>query len=182
MVLTRRYYIHIISTRAKLHAVVLSIGMLQVGLLLCFGVCTCGTWYLVYICIYLPLPRMIRDSLFCSRLSVCLSVFIPLLSCMLNLLEPQSRFGDKLLIIWVVCPQNGTAVLKGLSSQPLLLGIIYVPVFVIRPAFSRYIFSPLPLRFSSRRRRACRTCIHLSECSAQRSLTSLDCEYAQKKF
>ena len=29
-------------------------------------------------------------------------------------LEPQSRFGDKLLDIWMVCPQNGTAVLKGL--------------------------------------------------------------------
>ena len=29
-------------------------------------------------------------------------------------LEPQSRFGDKLLEHWVVCPQNGTAVLKGL--------------------------------------------------------------------
>ena len=29
-------------------------------------------------------------------------------------LEPQSRFGDKLLEIRVECPQNGTAVLKGL--------------------------------------------------------------------
>ena len=36
-------------------------------------------------------------------------------------LEPQSRFGDKLLEIRVVCPQNGTAVLKGLrqlSTKP----------------------------------------------------------------
>ena len=24
-------------------------------------------------------------------------------------LEPQSRFGDKLLEIWLVCSQNGTA-------------------------------------------------------------------------
>ena len=31
-------------------------------------------------------------------------------------LEPQSRFGDKLLEIWQVCPQNGTAVLKGLKE------------------------------------------------------------------
>ena len=30
-------------------------------------------------------------------------------------LEPQSRFGDKLLDIRLVCPQNGTAVLKGSS-------------------------------------------------------------------
>ena len=33
-------------------------------------------------------------------------------------LEPQSRFGDTLLEVWVVCPQNGTAVLKGLSEEP----------------------------------------------------------------
>ena len=29
--------------------------------------------------------------------------------------EPQSRFGETLLEIWLVCPQNGTAVLKGLK-------------------------------------------------------------------
>ena len=29
-------------------------------------------------------------------------------------LEPQSRFGDKLLKFQVVCPQNGTAALRGL--------------------------------------------------------------------
>ena len=33
-----------------------------------------------------------------------------------NLLEPQSRFGDKLLGIRLVCPQHGTAVLKGLRN------------------------------------------------------------------
>ena len=33
---------------------------------------------------------------------------------LLTPLEPQSRCGDKLLEIWVVCTQNGTAVLKGL--------------------------------------------------------------------
>ena len=32
-----------------------------------------------------------------------------------TLLEPQSRFGDKPVKFQVVCPQNGTAVLKGLS-------------------------------------------------------------------
>ena len=32
----------------------------------------------------------------------------------LTLSGPQSRFGDKVLEIWAVCPQNGTAVLKGL--------------------------------------------------------------------
>ena len=35
---------------------------------------------------------------------------------LLTPLEPQSRFGDKLLEIWVFCPQNGTAVLKGLRN------------------------------------------------------------------
>ena len=33
-------------------------------------------------------------------------------------LEPQSRFGGKLLEIRVVCPQHGTAVLKGLNEGP----------------------------------------------------------------
>ena len=36
-------------------------------------------------------------------------------------LEPQSRFGDKVLEIRVNCPQNGTAVLKGLSRRVALL-------------------------------------------------------------
>ena len=35
-------------------------------------------------------------------------------------LEPQSRFGDKPVNFQVVCPQNGTAALKGLIN--LLLG------------------------------------------------------------
>ena len=34
----------------------------------------------------------------------------------LTLLEPQSHFGDKALKLQVVCPQNGTAVLKGLRG------------------------------------------------------------------
>ena len=37
-----------------------------------------------------------------------------LLMCYLTLLEPRSRFGDKLPRIRLLCPQNGTAVLKGL--------------------------------------------------------------------
>ena len=32
---------------------------------------------------------------------------------LITLLEPQSRFGDQPLKFQVVCPQNGTAVLKG---------------------------------------------------------------------
>ena len=35
----------------------------------------------------------------------------------LTLLEPQSRFGDKPVKFQVVCPQHGTAVLKGLSRK-----------------------------------------------------------------
>ena len=35
----------------------------------------------------------------------------------LTLLEPQPRFGDKPLKFQVVCPQNGTAVLKGLNNK-----------------------------------------------------------------
>ena len=35
----------------------------------------------------------------------------------LTLLEPKSRFGDKPLKFRVVCPQNGTAVLKGLKGR-----------------------------------------------------------------
>ena len=36
---------------------------------------------------------------------------------LLTLLEPQSRFGDKRVKFQVVCPQHGTAVLKGLSIE-----------------------------------------------------------------
>ena len=43
------------------------------------------------------------------------------------LLEPQSRFGDKPLKLQVVCPQSGTAVLKGLSLLfGLASGMIYI--------------------------------------------------------
>ena len=38
-------------------------------------------------------------------------------------LEPQSRFGDKLLENLMVCPQNGTAVLKGLNAIAVEKGL-----------------------------------------------------------
>ena len=49
----------------------------------------------------------------------------------LTLLEPQSRFGEKPLKFQVVCPQNGTAVLNGLSRLGLkdctrVVGTIYL--------------------------------------------------------
>ena len=60
--------------------------------------------------------------------------FIPTCDCAfftLTLLEPQSRFGDKPIKFQVVCPQNGTAVLKRLTvlstrrhlAQPLSVPI-----------------------------------------------------------
>ena len=39
----------------------------------------------------------------------------------LTLLGPQPRFGGILLTIWVVCPQNGTAALKGLTWLPAII-------------------------------------------------------------
>ena len=39
----------------------------------------------------------------------------------LTLLEPKSRFGDRPVKFQVVCPQNGTAVLKGLSENKELI-------------------------------------------------------------
>ena len=41
-------------------------------------------------------------------------LWYPVVCFPLTLLEPQSAFGDKPLNFQVVCPQNGTAVLKGL--------------------------------------------------------------------
>ena len=41
---------------------------------------------------------------------------------LLNLLEPRSRVGDRLPRIRLLCPQNGTAVLKGLTSAKRALG------------------------------------------------------------
>ena len=45
----------------------------------------------------------------------------------LTLLEPQSRFGDKLVKFRIVCPQNGTAVLKGLSVKKRPHGAVFIP-------------------------------------------------------
>ena len=36
---------------------------------------------------------------------------------LLTLLEPRSRFGDKVPRIRLLCPQNGTAILKGLTVK-----------------------------------------------------------------
>ena len=59
----------------------------------------------------------------------CLPLCIP--QQFLTLLEPQSAFGDKLLNFQVVCPQNGTAVLKGLtiSDDP---GRVFYQILDIR--------------------------------------------------
>ena len=43
--------------------------------------------------------------------------FDPVTGRPLTHLEPQSRCGDKPLKFQVVCPQNGTAVLKGLTTR-----------------------------------------------------------------
>ena len=45
---------------------------------------------------------------------------------LLTPLEPQSRVGDKLLENSVVCPQNGTAVLKGLYILPEVRNGIFI--------------------------------------------------------
>ena len=52
-----------------------------------------------YVCMQMCWRRCVRR----------LVVFI-----LLTPLEPQSRFGDKRLKFQVVCPQDGTAVLKGI--------------------------------------------------------------------
>ena len=60
-------------------------------------------------------------------------------ACFLTLLEPRSRFGDKLPRIRLLCPQNGTAVLKGLSvyhrlEYDLLFSLFYLlSCFLFRP-------------------------------------------------
>ena len=51
----------------------------------------------------------------------------------LTLLEPQSRFGNKLLGIRVVCPQNGTAFLKGLSGVAGALSSFDTPTAPLLP-------------------------------------------------
>ena len=42
------------------------------------------------------------------------------------LLEPQSRFGDKPLKFQVVCPENGTAILKGLKRNTKEMKLLVV--------------------------------------------------------
>ena len=48
------------------------------------------------------------------------SLVFPLVTAGLTPLEPQSRFGDKQLEIWLACHRNGTAALKGLNWSPCL--------------------------------------------------------------
>ena len=47
----------------------------------------------------------------------------------LNPLGLHSRFGGKFLIIWLVCPQNGTAVLKGLTRSVFQFFFSFFPKF-----------------------------------------------------
>ena len=74
----------------------------------------------------------------------------------LTLLEPQSHFGDNQFKFQVVCPQIGTAVLKGLidllEKQAVVTGVVpsplpprYVPSFISCIGFS----IPTDRRFSS---------------------------------
>ena len=64
-------------------------------------------------------PRNARWSV-PSLLSACKQINVDYTrQSSLTLFEPQSRFGDKPVKFQVVCPQNGTAVLKGLT---ILLG------------------------------------------------------------
>ena len=51
------------------------------------------------------------------RHTLCPCGFFILERCKLTLLEPHPRFGDAPLKFQVVCPQNGTAVLKGLIGH-----------------------------------------------------------------
>ena len=56
---------------------------------------------------------------------------------MYTLLGPQSRFGDKPVKFQVVCPQNGTAVSKGLTEQQLPNPIILQQWETVRHHLSR---------------------------------------------
>ena len=59
-------------------------------------------------------------------------------------LEPQSRFGDKLLRIRVLCPQNGTAVLNGLTAVPRSSFFFFFSCFTRRIGLSRLPLSSPP--------------------------------------
>ena len=76
-------------------------------------------------------PRKSRDTNSCSGGRVDFFCTILFVRPLLTLSEPQSRFGDKLLEISLVCPQNVTAVLKGSSRgthcnmvQPLVQQVL----------------------------------------------------------
>ena len=55
------------------------------------------------------------------------------LGSILTLLEPQFRFGDKPLKFQVVYPQNGTAVLKGLTRTVLQFFSVFSGNFGVFP-------------------------------------------------
>ena len=56
----------------------------------------------------------------------------------LTLLEPESRFGDKLFKFQVVCPQNGTGALKGLTMTSIVVAITYQYLVVLMTYQQRY--------------------------------------------
>ena len=67
---------------------------------------------------------------------------------MLTLLGPQPRFGDQLLGIWVVCPPNGTAVLKGLRRPLRPCSVFFCSIGgICSDLFSLWIITAL--RYSS---------------------------------
>ena len=86
-----------------------------------------GQWWAVIGVRFAPPARLSPFVRFQSELGQLPSGFIPHF-----LLEPQPRFGDKTLVIRVVCPQNGTAVLKGLRvDQMRFIGVQEVDSYYI---------------------------------------------------
>ena len=63
---------------------------------------------------------------------------------LLTLLGPQSHLGGKSLGIWIVCPQIGTAVLKGLI--PIVGLVPCYPVWRLRPPFLNHAPPPERMR------------------------------------
>ena len=80
-------------------------------------------WTVHFIFIFFPIPFIISvllSSLFTSRNPHPGSPSsLRFLSWHLNPFRTAVSIGDKLLRIWVVCPENGTAVLKGLNARML---------------------------------------------------------------
>ena len=72
-----------------------------------------------------------------DRVAIVAEVYSTVSEMHLSLLEPQSRFEDKLLGISVICPQNGSVVLKGFSKhdsgdkKALWSQTIYIYIYVL---------------------------------------------------